>query len=178
MARERDKKGAPAARQYTLQETWAPYQPPPIPQQRTSQRKRKTDEEPIALSDSEEPSRPATQRKKGKGKAQEPVVPPSDSGESDFELQAALAVVDDDDDDDDNDDRGAEEIEEADRVQLLRTLESQDTLTVDQAIVLEPLETFNQEGDGDLELSLENIHRKSLAIPFDLCFTYSFRRAS
>jgi len=40
---------------------------------------------------------------------------------------------------DEFDERSAEEIEEEERVQLLQSLRGQDTLTVDQAMILEPL---------------------------------------
>jgi hypothetical protein len=66
---------------------------------------------------------------------------------------------DEEDDDDDSDERSAEKIEEEERVQLLQSLYDQDTLTVDQAMILEPLET-SQENDDALEL-LESTQKAS-----------------
>ena len=66
---------------------------------------------------------------------------------------------DEEDDDDDSDERSAEKIEEEERVQLLQSLYDQDTLTVDQAMILEPLDT-SQENDDALEL-LESTQKAS-----------------
>jgi hypothetical protein len=165
MAKKDLKKAASSSGQRTLQETWSILQPPSnVPQQRAPDKKRKAEDEPTTLqatrSTIQQPP-PVPQRKKGKAK--QPVEPPTDSEKSDTDPEDDYVDISDEDEDDDFDDRSAEEIEETERVQLLHTLESQDALTVDQAVVLEPLETCNQENDRALELSLEAIESMSSA---------------
>ena len=125
------------------------------------------------------PSLPAPQRKKGKIK--QPVAPSSDSAESDSKSEDpgsdyddTVDVSDDSGDEGDDDDCNTEEVEEAERAKLLLTLEGQDTLTVDQAIVLEPRETHTYEDDHAPEPVLEDVQSTSLAILSMLCRAYLF----
>ena len=154
----------------TLQAPWSSWQPPPTDPKRTFPQKRKAGDKPITpIPNPGESSGPAPQRKKGRAK--QPVVPLSDSVESGSDFEDALGDIDDPDDEDYNDDRSAEEIEEAERAQLLRALESQDTLTADQAMVLEPQETFAQESTHNFELDLENLQSMSFTVSSTLYFT-------
>ena len=172
MAPERIKKSTSAAGQHTLQEL-------PVPQQRTAKKKRKSEEETITISSGDEASTQLVpQRKKVKAKAKEPVPLSSNSAESDSDLDETFIGSDEDGDDDYDDDRSAEELEEIERTQLLHTLEGQDSITIDQAIVLEPCETFTHEGNNTLELDLQDSKGKSLRISSGLYFAYLFYRTS
>jgi hypothetical protein len=164
MAKTKPKKAATPQGQRTIQDMWR------ILQQAPQGKKRKAEVEPTT----QQTTRPTMQQPSRAPKRASGEVESSDSGESDSDREYVSDINDDDDDDDDDfgdDDFGglsAEEIEEAERVQLLRTLESQDTLTVDQAMVLEPLETF--EDNHALELSLENIQGTSLAMMYSVLY--------
>lgn len=172
MAPERIKKSTLAAGQHTLQE-------PPVPQQRTARKKRKSEAEAITISSGDEASTQLVpQRKKAKAKAKEPAPLSSNSAESDSDLDETVIDNDEDGADDYDDDRSAEELEEIERTQLLHTLESQDNITIDQAIVLEPCETFTHEGNNTLELDLQDSNGKSPKISSDLYFAYPFCRTS
>ena len=174
MAPERIKKSTSAAGQHTLQEL-------PVPQQRTAKKKRKSEEETITISSGDEASTqlvPQRKKAKAKAKAKEPVPLSSNSAESDSDLDETFIGSDEDGDDDYDDDRSAEELEEIERTQLLHTLEGQDSITIDQAIVLEPCETFTHEGNNTLELDLQDSDGKSLRISSGLYFAYLFYRTS
>lgn len=165
MAPERIKKSTPAAGQRPLQE-------PPVPQQRTAKKKRKSGEETIPISSGDEALTqlvPQRKKAKAKAKAKEPVPLSSKSAESDSDLDETVIDNDEDGADDYDDDLSAEELEEIERTQLLHTLEGQDNITIDQAIVLEPCETFTHVQDSN---------GKSSKISSDLYFAYPFCRTS
>lgn len=172
---ESNKKRKASNEPNTLQALWSSQQLfPPVPQQTFPKKRRAGDKPATPASNPGGLSQPVPQLKKGKAK--QPVVPLSDSEGSGSDSEDPGSEYDDDvdasddsDGEDDNDHRSAEEIEEAQRAKLLLTLESQDTLTVDQAMILEPRETHTFEDDYAPEPVLENIHGTSLLILSTLC---------
>jgi hypothetical protein len=68
-------------------------------------------------------------------------IPQQRSGKNPKAVDEPDPEEDHEEEDDEFDERSAEEIEETERVQLLHSLGGQDTLAVDQAMVLERLET-------------------------------------
>ena len=144
----------------TDQAPWSSWRaPPPVSQQTFPQKRRAGDKPAAPASNPGKSSKPTPQSKKGKAK--QPIVPVSDSGESGSEYDDTVEASDDSEDEDDNDDRGAEDIEEAERAKLLLTLEGRESLTDDQAMVLEPRETQTYEDDHAPEPVLENIQSTS-----------------